>query len=323
MFRFLFLIASLSASAAVADVAEVVGDHILPRHQAFAQAAEDLADAANESCDAQDLVPAFQSAYDGWMGIQHIRVGPIEEEGRGLAISFWPDPKAMGERAQRDLLQGDASRLQPDSFAQQSVAARGLTGLERLLYPPQPWPADTCQLIRATASDLARLADELRDGWADGFGPLLLSAGEPKNTRFLSQAEARQLLFTQVVTGLEYIKDQRLGRPLGSFDRPRPERAEAIASGRSLRNVTLSLEAIREMVAALSGEAPRTLAALDRAIGLAEALTDPVLAGTANPQGRLKVEILQQAVDAAQQEAVAELGPALGVTTGFNAMDGD
>jgi len=167
------------------------------------------------------------------------------------------------------------------------------------------------------------VAAELQTGWRDDFGPLLTGAGQPGNTRFLSQAEARQALFTQAVTGLDYIRDQRLGRPLGTFDRPTPDRAEARASARSQRNLVLSLQAIRDLTATLSSDAPQTLAALDRAIALAEALDDPTLSGTADPQGRLRVEIVQQAVDAARAMAVQELGPALGVTVGFNAMDGD
>lgn len=184
-------------------------------------------------------------------------------------------------------------------------------------------PADACPLIRATASDLATLAAEVHKGWTGGFADLLLTAGEPGNTRFLSKAEVQQALLTIVVSDLEHLRDQRLGRPLGSFDRPTPERAEARASGRSQRNIVLALQAQRDMVLHLSPEAAKTLAALDHAISLAKALPDPVLAATADPSGRLKVEILQQAVEQARMVALEELGAALGVGLGFNAKDGD
>ena len=64
-------------------------------------------------------------------------------------------------------------------------------------------------------------------------------------------------------------------------------------------------------------------AAFDRALDLAERLDDPVLAGVADPQRRLKVEILQQAVNSAKIAVETEIGPALGVSAGFNAQDGD
>ncbi|MGQ0566433.1 MAG: imelysin family protein [Gemmobacter sp.] len=320
--RSLALILWLVASPAPADVAEVVTGHIRPGYDRFAQATADLA--GLDTCDAAALRPGFQAAFDAWMGVQHLRLGPVERDGRALAIAFWPDPKALGAKAQRGLMTGDPAALAPDRFAEQSVAARGLTGLERLLFPADAPPADPCPLIRATTRDLARMARDVAQEWA-GYGDLLITAGRPGNTVYLSETEARQALFTQLATGLAFVADQRLGRPLGSFDKPRPERAEARAAGRSLRNVALALVAMRDMAAWLDADSPRTLAAFDRAIALAAALedTDPALQGVADPQRRLRVEVLQQAVRAVRDAAIAEMAPALGVDLGFNAQDGD
>jgi predicted lipoprotein len=308
------------ATPAVADTAEAVNSLIRPGFAAFAVAAETLAEL--DSCDPETLRPAFQTAFDAWMRVAHLSLGPAEEDGRGLAVLFWPDPKGSGWKAQRALLAGDPAALQPDAFAQQSVAARGLPALERLLYPASTLPADPCPLIHATADDLARIADTFSAGWGP-YGDLLLTPGQPGNTAFLSETEARQALFTQLAAGLESLADGRIGRPLGTFDKPRPELAEARASGRSLRNVTLSLEALRNLSETLSPESGKTLAAFDHALTLAEDLDDPVFAGVADPQGRLKVEILQQAIRATRETAIAELAPALGVTLGFNSADGD
>jgi predicted lipoprotein len=317
--RALFLTLLLSASAA-ADTVEVVQTHIRPGFAAFADATEALAKV--ESCDPEALRPAYQVAYDAWMAVAHLTLGPAEEDGRGLSVLFWPDPKALGWKAQRTLLTGDPAALQPEAFAQQSIAARGLPALERLLYPADPLPTDPCPLIRATVEDLTRSAEALSEGWGP-FGDLLLSAGKPGNTTYLSETEARQALFTQLVTGLELLADRRLGRPLGTFDKPRPELAEARASGRSLRNVTLSLLALRELAVSLNPDSPQTTAAFDKALKLAADLDDPVFAGVADPQRRLRVEILQQAIRATREAAITEMAPSLGVTLGFNSADGD
>lgn len=313
----------LIASPAHADFPEAVTDHILPGYAAFAESTATLDRAAQASCDAEALRPAFHDAFDAWMGVAHLRLGPVEDQGRALAIAFWPDPKSLGDKAQRALLTGDPALLEPAAFAQQSVAARGLMGLERLLYPAEAPAADPCPLIRATAADLAAMAGAIRSEWQQGYADLLLTAGEPGNTAFLTRIEARQALFTQIATALEFLSDQRLGRPLGSFDKPRPERAEAHASGRSLRNVALQLTALRALTETLTPDVPLTLGAFDRAIGLAEGLDDPVFAGVAEPQGRLKVEVLQQAVQALREAVLNELGPELDVGLGFNAADGD
>jgi predicted lipoprotein len=317
--RALLLTLALAAPAA-ADTAEVVRDHIRPGFAAFAEAAAALADV--DSCDAGALRLAFQSTFDAWMGVAHLTLGPAEDEGRGLSILFWPDPKGLGWKAQKALLLGDPAALEPASLVEQSVAARGLPGLERLLYPEAALPAEPCPLIHATADDMARTAAALAAGW-EPYGELLLTPGRPGNTAYLTEAEARQALFTALATGLEGLADRRIGRPLGTFDKPRPELAESRASGRSLRNVVLSLEALRGMAATLVPDAMQTLAAFNHALSLAEGLDDPVFAGVADPQGRLKVEILQQAIRSLRETAIAEIAPALGVTLGFNSADGD
>ncbi len=313
----------LLASPVLADIPETVNDYILPGYAAFATATQSLSDATATTCEPEALKPAFNAAYDAWIGVQHLRFGPVEQDGIGLSIAFWPDPKGSGAKAQLGLLTGDAALLAPKTFAEQSVAARGLTGLERLLYPKSALPADPCPLIRATAADLATTARTIDDAWVISYATVVLTAGEPANTTFLTRTEVRQTLFTQVISGLEFLLDQRLGRPLGTFDTPHPERAEAIASGRSLTNIRLSLAGLRAMVVTLTPDVPQTLAAFDRAIDLANRLNDPVLAGVASPGPRLKVEILQQAVAALRDTAVAELGPELDVGIGFNAADGD
>lgn len=305
---------------AFADTAAVVTDHARPGYAAFASATAGLA--AIDSCEPEALRPAFQAAYDAWMQVSHLQIGPAEDQGRALAILFWPDPKRLGAKAQKALLEGDPAALTPAAMAEQSVAARGLSGLERLLYPAKPLTTDPCPLIHATADDLARMGAELDAEWA-AFGETLLTAGQRGNMRFLTADEATQALFTQLATGLEFIADRRIGRPLATLDKPRPDLAEGQASGRPLRNVTLSLAALRDLALALNADSPRTAAAFDHALALAQDLNDPAFEGITDPQAWLKLEILGQAVRAARDAALAEIGPALGVELGFNAQDGD
>jgi predicted lipoprotein len=322
--RKLVLFLALLATPARADYPEVVERLILPGYSHFAEVTQDLSDAAARSCDPATLAEPFNAAFDAWLQVAHFSFPPTETDGRALAINFWPDPKGLGTKAQRGLLLGDPALLEPEAFAQQSVAARGLAGLERLLFPAEPLPADPCPLIRATTADLARMAAEILAEWNSDFAQVVLTAGEPGNTTFLTRPEVRQALYTQLYHGLEVLYDNRLGRPLGTFDRPRPERAESRASGRSLRNIDLSLRALRDLVAALTPDAPQTMAAFDHAVAMAEALKDdPILAGVTAPPERLKVEILQQAVDLIRTQVATELSVEMDVGIGFNAGDGD
>ena len=130
-----------------------------------------------------------------------------------------------------------------------------------------------------------------------------------------------------MTTGLEFTVNARLGRPLGTFERPRPTRAEARRSGRALRHVLISLQSNAALAAILSAEHPEQAAeiaaAFDRAEEVALRLDDPALESVADPSGRLRVETLQQRVTNARATARLSIGPTLGIAEGFNALDGD
>ena len=208
----------------------------------------------------------------------------------------------------------------PAAFTEVSVAAQGLFSLERMLYDAPGDGEYACALTRAIALELARNAAELAEAWVD-YAPALT---QPGNERFRNAEEAQRAVYTALSSGLEFLKDQRLGRPLGTFDRPRPTRAEARRSGRSLRNVTLTLEALRDLARAFSdGPIPETEAAFEKALKRANALGDPILAGVAEPAGRIRVEALQQEVGDIQVAVTEEIGAPLGISAGFNSLDGD
>ena len=153
----------------------------------------------------------------------------------------------------------------------------------------------------------------------------MLDAGQDGNDRYLSAQEADQAIYTALLSGLELDADQRLGRPMGSFDKPRPKLAEAWRSDRPLRNIELSLAALRDMAVALSDDPiPLTEAAFDNAQAqVAELQDDPRLEGVTDPTQRLKIEILQQRIRAIGTAIEGEIGGGLGLTAGFNSKDGD
>lgn len=315
----------LAAPMAQADVAQAVNGYILPRLDGFHAATVALSDKAAQTCDAEALRPLWNTAFDEWLHVSFLHIGPGEDQGRTLAIAFWPDPKGIGAKQQRQMIAAqDPAVNDPAVFAESSVAVRGLFGLERLLYPAEPLTGDyPCALIRATAADLARMAAEIEAGWQDGFADALLTAGQAGNTAFLSADEATQALFTQYMAGLEFISDQRLARPMGTFERPRPERAEARASARSQRNVEVALVSLQAFAEVLTGGVPDTRAETDAAMTILRSLGDPAFAGVGDARKRPAYDLLQRRMQSLRETARAEVGAALGVGTGFNSADGD
>ncbi|MDO6730229.1 imelysin family protein [Marinovum sp. 2_MG-2023] len=313
------------ATTAHADLTHVLDDHIRPAIANFASASAALHEVAVQDCSAPSVIPAYHQAFDAWLGASHLTFGPIERDGRALAIAFWPDSRGAGPKALAQLI-ADADPVvdDPAEFAEVSVAARGFFGLEHLLYGDSFTAQDyTCRLVIAIAADLERMAGDIATDWAD-YAQVMTSAGAVDNTTYLAAREVDQTLYTVLLTGVEFTKDQRLGRPLGTFDRPRPTRAEARRSGRSLRNVVLSLSALRDLARAMAdAPIPASEAAFDAAFDTAAALDDPIFAGVSDPTGRLRVEILQQKVAYVRDALAAEIGGGMGLSQGFNSADGD
>jgi hypothetical protein len=327
---------SAAQDASAVDAAGIVeaalDRHILPGYARLTEETEDLAEAAEAGCAADDpgLRTAFHDAFDAWMGVSHLTFGPAEEENRLFALAFWPDRRGMTPRSLLGLIEAaDPVVESAEEYSTVSVAARGFYAMEFLLYDETVSaagdPAYRCALVQAVARDIDATASDLRADWEGRFADLMRNAG--RNDRFQSADEALRTLFGALDQGLEFTADLRLGGPLGSFDRPRPQMAEARRSGRTLAQVVLSLEALEELALILARDLPDTQTALRGAFALAleraGTLDDPVLAGVADPQGRIRVEVLQQRVAEIRDLARAELGPALGVAAGFNSLDGD
>lgn len=295
----------LATVPARADVGALLDRHILPGLAAFADATGALADDAAADCRAPALRPGLDAAFDAWLPVGDLRIEPSETG--ALSIAFWPDPRGFTQRtlarlvAEEDPVAGD-----PTAFAE---------------YATDNY---TCRLAATIAADLRRQAAALATAWTDGFAATLRSAGAPGNATYLSGDEALRAVYTQVLGGLEFTADQRLGRPMGTFDRPRPALAEARRSGRSLRHVILAAQAGHDMALALAGhDLPVTTAAMGRVRDAAGRISDPAFADIADPAARLRVEVLQQAVDGLHTAIAAELGTPMGIAPGFNAQDGD
>ncbi|MEM9577403.1 MAG: imelysin family protein [Pseudomonadota bacterium] len=320
----LALIFSVLCLPAFADVPTALNNHVLPRHTQLADATAALSAVAAGDCSPEAVRPAYHAAYDAWIGMSHIQFGPLEDRDLTLAMAFWPDPKdRVGKALARLSSASDDIVNDPARFGEVSAAAQGFTALERILYDPQPDADYACRLTQAIAVGLARKSQELAEHWP-AFADLMLTAGQEGNTRFQSPDEARRALYTALSTGLEFLHDQRLGRPLGTYDRPRPRRAEAYRSERTQRHIELSLDALEDLAVSFTDvPLPGTLAAFADARERAAALNDPTLAGVAEPASRFRIEVLQQTVRAVQIAVIDEIGAPLGITAGFNSLDGD
>ncbi|MCX7559251.1 imelysin family protein [Sulfitobacter sp. F26204] len=313
-------------------IVESVEGHILPRIDALADNTAQLEIAARDDCmpNSAPLRSAYGRAFDAWVSASHLRFGPSEVDDRAFALAFWPDSRGVTPRALAQLIADqDPIAATPEAYAQMSIAARGFYALEFLLYDAdliREGDADYhCTLVQTVAGDIARTSSAIATDWHTNYAAQMLAPQE--KAKYRRADEVLRELFKALTTGLQFTSETRLGRPLGTYDRPRPMRAENWRSGRSARHVSLSLASLQDLAARLANSDPdlamRLAEVFAQAQARLDALDDPVFARITDPQRRLKLEVVQQSVDSIREVVRNELGPSLGVAAGFNSLDGD
>lgn len=310
---------------------------LVPGYAALAAATGAQASAWEAACGAsapRDLAPldaAFHEAADAWARVETVRYGPIAEEFRFERMAFWPERRNAAARALAQLeAADDAGLLAPARFVETSVAGQGFTALERVLFEEDSRAAlaggseradRLCLIGGAITGALARVSAEVAAAWREETLPTLRD--DPAAAR-----RAATRLVTDLLTGLQAIADLKLGLPLGeTLEDARASRAELWRAGRSARQIVLNLEGLEALVRALVGDDEGLAAGALRALAQAERLvrTGPSEIGeaAADPRRRSRVLLARDAVATARTAVAGEIPPALGVTTGFNALDGD
>lgn len=313
-------------------VTNVVNDHILPGFAALAEATEELKTTAAADCSisSEPLIEAYQRAFDAWIAVSHLRFGPSEADDRAFALAFWPDTRgATPQTLSRLIAAQDPGAVSVDEIGDVSIAARGFYGLEFLLFDPTLSvagdPAYHCALVQTLAADIDVNADAILADWQGSYAEQMMHPGG--DSIYHTDEEAIRELYRALSTGLEFDADARLGRPMGTFERPRPTRAEAWRSGRSLRNVVISLNALQDLAQLMADDnvsiEAQVDAVFDRSLTLTDSMDDPVFAGVVTPSGRLQVEVFQQSISRIRETVSGTIGPAWGVDAGFNSLDGD
>jgi uncharacterized protein len=331
-------------------------DYLLPRYQALAQATDKQEQSwvgfcRQPSADGFDAVrSAFQVAMDAWMPLQHVRTGPAALQTRIDRIYFWPERKNAVAKQLAALLQAaDEAALAPDRMATASVAVQGFPALQLLLYDGNdparsflsgdPAAAYRCAYGTAVARNLKAIAGQIVEGWTAAVDAIAAAGPDSEYGLPASPKETAQQMLTDLVTLFQLVGDLKLALPLGvSLDNPKPKLAENWRSGRSLRNVELNLESARAMYGEDRSKGFRSLMpaggenddldeqiveAFAEASSALAAIPMPLDAAVADSSGRPEVEALLADVRRVRDLVGLKLPPVIGLSVGFNALDGD
>ncbi len=336
---------------------------IRPGYAALAKATGALSDQLDTLC----LLPsasalgeaksAFAATVAAWSKVEILRFGPVTQDHRYERLFYWPDPKGIGlKQVQDTLVQQDQSATLPDELADKSVALQGLPALEFLLYGDgadalakerkvvgsgeTPLEVDTegafrCAFALAVATNVDRIARSVVEDWREGsayekafLGPV------PEDPIYHAPKEVTLDLFKSFTAGIELVRDQKLGKPLGpSPEDAKPRLAAFWRSGLSFANAAGNLDGVRVLFAKgglaqivageLAGVENSILFDLDHAIEVLRGIDQPMAEVVANDDLRAKIEALRVALKGAAQTAGDMISRGAGLAFGFNAMDGD
>jgi uncharacterized protein len=327
------LIATLPANAADDVLKRVTDGFILPHYHDFTIKNDAQEKAWTSFCTKPDdagfdaVRAAYLASADAWSAIEIIRYGPVAENYRIERISHWPERKNAVTKALSSLLAGEGTAdLSPELFVKNSVAGQGFPALERLLFdgddPKSLFFASSaaaqrrCAVGTAIAANLARIGHEIEAGW-----PAIVA--QFGNEEFATEVKTR--LATDYIAHFVFIRDAKLRAVFGKEPAlARPLLAEGWRSKRTKQALLINLDSAKAMATIiLQGFDAYTPSMIDTARSLTEELDSDFGALAQQPKTRPGLFLVLDAVTAVRDKASDEIPAALGVTVGFNSLDGD
>ncbi|MDV7340239.1 imelysin family protein [Terasakiella sp. A23] len=303
---------------------KVAEDFILPAYERLAVQSRNQAEHWAKTCDIDDLKPAFQQTSDAWAAVQHMNYGPITFLLRRDRLYHWPERRNAVSKSLNKIL---ATKQIPDDFTTTSVALQGLPALERLLYTDMESDKFSCQLGQAIARNIQDITEGAYQDWQELV--TYFKEGKAHPIYFDTMDEVGNRLFTELLAGFQMISDQKIALPMGSsLEKANGKRAEGWRSKRSTRYIqqsALGLMAMsRPFMEFLPGEAKKQVQ-IQFSLFARRANTLPISIknGVKDEAGRLQIRKFLDESRKTRNQLVDTFTKYLGLTVGFNSLDGD
>ncbi|WP_075222392.1 imelysin family protein [Acuticoccus yangtzensis] len=338
------------ASAQVAfrpAVERAVDGVIVPGYAALAEAAGAEATAMNALCRAPSPPEALTRARAGFADlvtafgrVEVYRFGPARENNRFERLFFWPDRRGRGlAQVQGILAEEDETATNLDTLRDKSVAVQGLLALDFILSGDgnetlMDAGSFRCRYGAAVAAAIALHADEILAGWQepDGFAAVMKAAD---GNLYRSHGEVVQELVKAAAEQLQITGDFKLGNVVGETPADaRPRLAPFWRSGLALQAMEANIDGVAALGEALSAALPADEAEMGGAFAfelrqaraaLAYAAADgrPLADLLADPAMHKRLAYAASPISGAFRVLDDRMPGAMGLTLGFNSLDGD
>ncbi len=307
---------------------KVTTDFVLPAYEKFAKEASSQAKVASQTCNKEDLKKAYQKTADAWAAVQHINFGPITLLLRRDRLYHWPERRnAVAKGLNKLLSTKNDSLLETDKFTNTSVAVQGLPALERILYTDMFEDEYSCRIAKAIALNIAEIANGAITDWNKTL--VNIQEGKAHPFYFENMDEVAIRLFTEMLTGFQMISDQKLALPMGSsLKKANGKRAEAWRSNRSTRYIQQNSLALMAMAKPFMTFLPDdvTKEVQVRFFNFSTAANNLPLSikdAVKNEGERAKLSKFSEEIKVTRNLLVETFTKHLGLTVGFNSLDGD
>lgn len=271
-----------------------------------------------------------------------LRFGPLFDEYYFDRIFFWPDQRGVTLRqVQGVLAENDPSATDPDTLAGKSVAVQGLPALEYLLFGSGSDELATtsaafrCAYARAISNNVLLMIEDVEMSWRE-VTSLVDSFVAPAADKdpYRSAGEVAGEIVKAMSTALQFTRTAELLPALGETpDDARGKRAPFWRSDLTFDFVEAQIGGMIELLDAsefAAAEEPlvRDLAnsirfELHNAQTALEAVDVPSESAFADEEARGRIKFAMIALEGANQILSERFSAAIGLTMGFNALDGD
>jgi hypothetical protein len=328
--------------------ARVIDTYVLPRFKRLTEMSGKLAEDLAGTCGGdKKAAPAVKTDFAdtvlAWAAVEFLRFGPMSQIGRPERFDFSPDPRGVTQRQVGALIaKRDASALDPATLAKKSAAVQGLSALELLLYDDaRPITGDDeearyrCKLALAMAQSTHTLARDVLTEWDGdhGWRRRILDPG-PQDTPYKTPEEPAADFARALITGLQMIQDREVVPMIAAVATPdKPPRLPFTRSGLSARYMASGIASAKGLYETMglarsvpSDKAwmPRWItAAFERLARDAPAAVESIPRAKDNPDRARELRMVRFHVEGIRKLVGREIAPLVGLTIGFNELDGD